>query len=67
MSVAKRFADMLTALSESDGSLDLGKTISQALQKLEPSGQANGLPPSDSPQVCVQVTMSYESLFMLTA
>lgn len=58
MSVAKRFADMLTALSESDGSLDLGETILQALQKLEPSSQTNGLPPSDSPQVRLQVTMS---------
>ena len=66
MSVAKRFVDMLTALSESGGPLNLGECISQALQKSEPKNQPNDSPLSDSLQVCVQ-SSDYVSVFMLTA
>lgn len=48
VSVAKRFVDLLNGLSESNGSLSFGESVTQALQKAKPNI------PSDGPQVCVQ-------------
>ena len=52
MSIAKRFVDLLSGLSESNGSLSFGESVTQALQK------AKLKIPSDSPEVCVQMLWS---------